>query len=237
MHCPIGLWSYINKNFYMVQLTDAQKNQILANAESIKALADQSITIIDGATAADGAVWDLAGVAGTPTFSNGGATVAATGAHLIRASLLFPPSSRYAEVAVEAGGNAGYAGVAIIAGSQALSLAPTSLATVPAGVWGWRSDGYWFNDGSAALRDDLPSFTTGDNIALFLNQYGEVYARKNGVWVGNPAARTGPLFTGLTGPSYTMAAVFFGANGSPRFTLLSGNPIYMPPAGALLYQP
>lgn len=180
-----------------------------------------------------GTVWSRTGVANNPTFSNNDLTVAATSSHLVRASASFPPSNRYGEIVVDAAGSSGYFGVGIIGDTQSIASPPTSLAAVPAKLWCWRSDGYIAHNGTNSLS--APAFATSDNLGLYLNSFGEIYAQKNGTWIGDPVNRTGALFTGVTGDNFTMALVFFGANGSPVATGQFAAPLHTP-VGASLYQ-
>lgn len=207
----------------MTNIPDANIAAAISDLNQAKALIDQGLAQL----APTGAFWDPTGVVNNPTFSNQDLTVAANAAHLVRASLLFPPSDKFAELDIDVGGQPGYIGAAIIAASQSLANPPTSLAAVPAGVWVWRSDGWRVHNGQSF--NDVPTFTTGDKIGILLKANGEIDGYKNGTLVG-------PLFTGVTGDpgGYTMALAFFGNNGSPKVTGNFTNPLN-PPAGSSLY--
>jgi hypothetical protein len=218
----------------MTSIPDASVAAIIDKANQIKQLADDAIALL----APSGTFWDPVGVANNPTFSNRNLTVAATSTngHLVRANVLKSPADQpYAEVHIDAAGSPGYLGIAILDAVQAIASPPISLPAVPGGMWLWRSDGYKAHGNVNSLA--APTYGSGDNVALFINAHGEVYARKNGAWIGDPVARTGFLFDGLdTTHTYTIALSFFGNAGSPIATGIFDAPVYSLPPGASLYE-
>jgi len=75
---------------------------------------------------------------------------------------------------------------------------------------GW---GYYGNTGEKVTGGVYTAygdtFTDGDviQVALDMNA-GKVWFGKNGIWVGDPAGRTGEAFSGLTGGMYLMASIY-----------------------------
>lgn len=177
-----------------------------------------------------GVVWDLTGVVGSPTVSNGNRTIAATGAHVLRSSVSRSASKRWGQVRVDAPGNSGYLAVGVITAAQSIATPPTSLAAVPAGMWLLRSDGYLAHNGSFSLLSG-GSFGANDRIEPVWDDTGKLWFRKNGTSLqGDPVAGTNPVFTGLSG-DLGICVAFFGASGSPVVTSYFDDPTGTAPAG------
>jgi hypothetical protein len=212
-------------------LTQSQWNTERAKLVTAQAEIQSAIDEIDAIfnPPPSGVTWDLTGVAGAPTISNGNRTVAATGAHVLRSSVSRTASRRWGQVLINAPGNSGYLGVGVIRSDQSISTPPTSLAAVPAGMWLLRSDGYVANNGSSSLLSGA-SFGANDRIEPVWDETGRLWFRKNGVLIqGDPGAGTGPIFTGLAG-SLGICVAFFGANGSPVVTSYFDDPTGTAPA-------
>jgi hypothetical protein len=199
-----------------------------ADIQSVIDAVDQSFAPPSGF-----AVWDRVGVAGSPVYSNGDLTVAATGVHALRSTVSFAASKRYFEAVITARGSAGYLAVGVMRSDQSLSSPPTSLAAVPSGMWLWRSDAYKANNGASSTYGS--AWNTGDTIMVYWNESGSLWFGRNGTWNGDPNGGTGPAFSGLTG-TLGAALVFMGSNGSPIATGNFASPLYTPPTGALLLE-
>lgn len=207
----------------MPNIPDATVAQALADANAAMASLQAAITAMSGTS---GTRWSRSAI--NATFSNNDLTVAATGPSLVPATVFAAPSNKYGEVSINAAGNAGYLGIGIISIAQVLTNPPTSLAAVPAGAWGLRSDGYTFHNGQSSLLG--LSFTGGDIMGVLLTDTGELHISKNGAFLASP------VFTGIPlTDQYTIAAVFFGANGSPVVTGQFASTTYPLPPGASLY--
>lgn len=160
--------------------------------------------------------WSRVGVVNNPTYSNGDLTVAATGVHALRSSVSPALSKRFFRTNVDVVGNAGYLAIGLIRDDQSIATPPNSLASVPAGMWLWRSDTYKVNNGQSSQVGS--SWGSGDNIDVAVDEQGRAWFARNGTWIqGDPVAGTNPVFTGLTG-NIGACLVFMGANGSPRVT-------------------
>ncbi len=179
---------------------------LIERAKLVGAQADiQSvIEAIDGSFA--GVSWSP--VSG-PVFSNNGLTVAATAAHLVPANVFVPVSERNCEFVITRRGQWGFLGVGLIRSTQALSPAPISLATVPPGVWLYRSDGEKAHAGASEVVG--AGFGDGAVVSMRLDANGDLYFGVNGQMFASP------LFTGITG-DVSPCVIFFGPNDSPVVT-------------------
>ena len=211
----------------MANIPDATVAQAITDANAAVTSLQSAIALLTPS----GTTWSRSAI--NASYSNNDLTVAATGPSLVPTTLFELLSGRYGEVVVGNAGQAGYLGIGIIAASQPLNNPPVSLAAVPAGLWVWRDDGWIANNGVSS--NGQFTYATGDNIGLYLSASAKVFGRKNGIWIGDPVAETGALFIGLPAGQYTIAAVFFGANGSPVVTGQFASTTYPVPAGASLY--
>lgn len=198
------------------QQYDALFATALASLDSAKASVQTVIDAIDASFAPSGPAWSRVGVVNNPTFSNGDRTVAATGVHLLRSTVTSPAlSRRYWEILINVRGASGYLAGGAIRDDQDIGSPPNSLANVPPGVFLRRSDGWTAHAG--ASQQNASPFDTTDVLRFFTNEFGELYTGLNANWAGDLAARTGALFTGLSG-NIGACLCFMGANGGPVAT-------------------
>jgi hypothetical protein len=199
----------------MSDITQAEADAIISDLEDGITASEAAIAKIQAILnpPSTGVVWDLIGVANGPTVSNGNRTIAATATHILRSTVL--AASGYAEINVDAAGTSGYLALGFINSGQSLGSPPTSIATVPAGAWLRRSDGYSMNNGS--YTGPGAGFGTGARISVAWKN-GNGWVRVNGTWVqGDPETDSNPMFTGMTG-NIGPCVSFMGANGSPVVT-------------------
>lgn len=167
------------------------------------------------------------------TLSNGNLTYAATSAsgNVVRSDTFTSTRKFYFEYTMSTVGNSGNQGVGVVQSTQA-TVTPTSVGTVPSGMWEWRSDAVTINSGSSTSVGTAAA--NGDVIMVACDPVGgKVWFGKNGTWFGsgNPGAGTGAQYTGLTG---SMGALInmFATGGSPVGTMNFGpNYTYLAPAG------
>lgn len=166
-------------------------------------------------------IWDTAGVANSPTYSNNGRTVAATSAsgHLLRGTIGFTGERRQGEILIDQCGAPGFLAVGLIVSTQSIASPPTSIVSVPAGVWLWRSDQNLLNNGGYTTYG--PAYMSGDRIQIAVDETGNLWFGRNDVYLGDPVAGTSPAFTGLSG-QLALCAAFMGSDGSPKVTLCQG---------------
>ena len=98
------------------------------------------------------------------------------------------------------GGSFGYTGVGVIQSSQTINTIPTSIATVPAGLWIYRNDAFKINNGTGISFGNTYGATDVIGVAFDVDS-GKVWFAKNGTWQasGDPANGTNAAYTNLTG--------------------------------------
>jgi hypothetical protein len=159
------------------------------------------VPTLTSATAANFAVLN-------PLGNNGGTVLDGninhTGTTALTANTLFPSTGKwYCEMLCTAyGGGAtlGYAAVGVIQSTQTLNTVPTSVASVPAGIWEYRNDAIKINNGSSASYGN--TWTANDLIGIAFDvDAGKVWFAKNNTWQasGDPAAGTNAAYTNLSG--------------------------------------
>jgi hypothetical protein len=175
-----------------------------------------------------------------PLGNNGGTVLDGninhTGTTALTANTLFPSTGKwYCEMfctAYGGGATLGYAAVGVIQSTQTLNTVPTSVASVPAGIWEYRNDAIKINNGSSASYGN--TWTANDLIGIAFDvDAGKVWFAKNNTWQasGDPAAGTNAAYTNLSGSIGVLINDFgtysnsFAANfGQRPFT-------YTPPSG------
>lgn len=181
------------------------------------------------------ATLDTTANANSPTYSNGNLRIAATSAsgHATRSTVSRPTGKTYFEVTIIARGSGGYVGVGVCSTSQSLASPPTSLASVPGGMWIWRDDANRAQGGVSASFGT--SWATNDIIGVTFDMATtSLWWSKNGTPVsGNPSAGTGGVYTNLSGTIGACIA-FFGTAGSPIVQANFGDTpfAYAPPTDA-----
>jgi len=191
------------------------------------------VPTLTSATAANFAVLN-------PLGNNGGTVLDGninhTGTTALTANTLFPSTGKwYCEMfctAYGGGATLGYAAVGVIQSTQTLNTVPTSVASVPAGIWEYRNDALKINNGSSASYGN--TWTANDLIGIAFDvDAGKVWFAKNNTWQasGDPAAGTNAAYTNLSGSIGVLINNFgtysnsFAANfGQRPFT-------YTPPTG------
>lgn len=150
------------------------------------------------------------------TLSNGNLTFTVVGAgNTVRASIYSQSQKGYGEfkiVACTCG--AGNLAIGVVLSTQATS-SPTSIATVPVGMWLWRDDAIIMNNGAFSALGAAPALNDIINVA-FDPVAGNLWIGKNGTWFGsgNPSTGANPSATGVTG-SVTFIVNFQATGGTP----------------------
>ena len=133
----------------------------------------------------------------------------------------------YFEVYIDESGTSNW--VIIGAATSAAALTYPGSDTNGYGYNG--NNGYKFYGGSSSSYGD--SYTDDDIIGVALDlDNGEIYFAKNNVWQNNsdPAARTNPAYTGLSGIFFAMAGMYHDVEQvTSQFD--SGEQTYSPPSG------
>lgn len=144
--------------------------------------------------------WDPATNTNSGTLSNGNLTYAASSAsgNVVRSTFFTSGWKFYFEYTMTTA-TAGNHGIGVVQSTQATAT-PTSAATVPSGMWEWRSDGLKVNNGTSSALGTAAS--NGDVIMVACDPAaGKLWFGKGGTWFGSgdPVAGTNPAYTGLTG--------------------------------------
>lgn len=168
------------------------------------------------------------------TLSNGNLTYAATSAsgNVVR-STNYTSNNFYCEYIMTTVGNSGNHACGIVISTQT-TVTPTSIASVPAGMWEWRSDAVSINNGASTA---LGTAAANNDIIMVACSptTGKVWFGKNGTWFsGNPALGTTPAYSNLTtSASYAFMINMFATGGSPAGTARFApyNCTYAPPTG------
>ena len=136
------------------------------------------------------------------TLSNG--NIDHSGSSAITSGTIFPSSGKwYCEITCSyygGGGALGYTAVGVIKSDQSINTVPTSIASVPSGLWVYRNDALKINNGASASYGN--TWTTGDVIGVAFDvDAGKLWFAKNGTWQasGDPAAGTNAAYTNLSG--------------------------------------
>ena len=143
-----------------------------------------------------------------PLANNGGTLANGnldhTGTTALTTSTVFPSSGKwYCEFTCTAyggGGAFGFTAVGVIQSSQTINTIPTSIATVPAGLWIYRNDAFKINNGTGISFGNTYGATDVIGVAFDVDS-GKVWFAKNGTWQasGDPANGTNAAYTNLTG--------------------------------------
>jgi hypothetical protein len=143
-----------------------------------------------------------------PLANNGGTLANGnldhTGTTALTTSTVFPSSGKwYCEFTCTAyggGGAFGFTAVGVIQSSQTINTIPTSIATVPAGLWIYRNDAFKVNNGTGISFGNTYGATDVIGVAFDVD-FGKVWFAKNGTWQasGDPANGTNAAYTNLTG--------------------------------------
>jgi len=167
------------------------------------------------------------------TVNNGNLYSAASSAsgNVIRSTLMNNIGKWYFEATVTFS-SIGFAAIGVVLDSQSI-VSPTSLPSVPAGMWLWRNDAYKVNNGTATAYGT--SASSGDIIMIAYDAgAGKIWFGRQGTWFasGDPAAGTNESFSGLT-TSIGACVNFQGTIGSSTFDCNFGQrPFsYTPPTG------
>lgn len=157
------------------------------------------------------ATWNPSDKSANITLSNGNltATNPATGNYCgVRSDIGVSSGKHYWEFAYTSGASSD-AMYGIANGSQ--SMADGQYVGLGANGWGnYRPTGNKLYNGGNTAYGSSQALNDVIMIALDMDN-GEVYWGKNGTWFnsGNPASRTNPAFTGITGTIYAMVSLHY----------------------------
>lgn len=167
------------------------------------------------------------------TVNNGNLDAGASSAsgNVIRSTLMNNTGKWYFEATVTFS-SVGFAAIGVVLDSQSI-VSPTSLASVPAGMWLWRNDAQKVNNGTGTAYGT--SASSGDIIMVAYDaDAGKIWFGRQGTWFasGDPSAGTNEAFSGLT-KSIGPCVNFQGTVGSSTFVCNFGQrPFsYTPPTG------
>jgi hypothetical protein len=143
---------------------------------------------------------DPATLTGSAALSGGDLTASFTGTTggNVRSTVFLSNAPFYFEVKLNSG-TIGFSGWGIVQQSVPLGIWITQAA-IPAGVWIKRDDGYYYHNGTQT--GPISSGAAGNVWMVACDPIaGKLWFGRQGTWdsSGNPAAGTGPQFTGVTG--------------------------------------